>query len=117
MQNINDVGCLCEIIQSKEKLKAVENYQKTFRIQKKLRLDFDVNTCDKQDVIRTLQVAFEGEIILTSYYIENKILDGYLSKHKLGIEIDDYNYEGRNSNYEKSRQLMIREPWNYYYQK
>ena len=26
---------------------------------------------------------------------------------KLGIEIDEYNFESRNSNYEKSRQLMI----------
>ena len=28
-------------------------------------------------------------------------------KCKLGIEVYEYNHEGRNSNYEKSRQLMI----------
>ena len=28
-------------------------------------------------------------------------------KWKLGIEVDEYNHEGRNSNYQKSRQLMI----------
>ena len=54
-----------------------------------------------------MQVAFEGEIILTKYCIENKRLDAYFSKCKLGIEVDEYNHEGRNSNYEKSRQLMI----------
>ena len=41
------------------------------------------------------------------YCIENKRIDAYFSKYKLGIEVDEYNYEGRNSNYEKSRQLMI----------
>ena len=54
-----------------------------------------------------MQVAFEGEIILTQYCIENKRIDAYFSKYKLGIEIDEYNHESRNSNYEKIRQLMI----------
>ena len=54
-----------------------------------------------------MQVAFEGEIILTQYCIKNKRIDAYFSKYKLGIEIDEYNHESRNSNYEKSRQLMI----------
>ena len=54
-----------------------------------------------------MQVAFGGEVILTQYCIENKRLDAYFSKYKLGIEVDEYNHEGRNSNYEKSRQLMI----------
>ena len=54
-----------------------------------------------------MQVAFEGEIILTQYCIENKRLDAYFSNYKLGIEVDEYNHERRNSNYEKSRQLMI----------
>ena len=108
MQNINDVGCLCEMIQSKEKLKAVENHQKDFQnLKRKLGLDPDVVTCDGQDIISALQVAFEGEIILTQYCIENKRIDAYFSKYKLGIEIDEYNHEGKNSNYEKSRQLMI----------
>ena len=54
-----------------------------------------------------LQVAFEGEIILTQYCIENKRLDAYFSKCKLGVEFDERNHEGRNFYYEKSRQLMI----------
>ena len=58
-------------------------------------------------MISALQVALEGEIILTQYCIENKRLDAYFSKYKLGIEDDEYNHESRNSNYEKSRQLMI----------
>ena len=54
-----------------------------------------------------MQVAFEGEITLTQYCVENKRLDAYFSKCKLGIEVDEYNHEDRNSNYEKFRQLMI----------
>ena len=54
-----------------------------------------------------MQIVFEGEIILTQYCIENKRLDAYFSKYKLGIEVDEYNHEDRNSNYEKCRKLMI----------
>ena len=38
-----------------------------------------------------MQVAFEGEIILTQHCIENKRNDAYFSKCKLGVEIDDTN--------------------------
>ena len=54
-----------------------------------------------------MQTTFEGEIILTQYCIENKRIDAYFSKYKLAKEIDEYNHEARNSNYEKNRQLMI----------
>ena len=54
-----------------------------------------------------MHTTFEGEIILTQYCIKNKKIDAYFSKYKLEIEIDEYNHEGKNSNYEKSRQLMI----------
>ena len=53
-----------------------------------------------------MQVALEGEVILTQYCIENKRLDAYFSKYKLGIEVGEVNHEGRKSNYEKSGQLM-----------
>ena len=85
------------MIQLKKKIKVVENHPK----------DFYVITCGEQDIISALKVAFEGEIFITQYCIQNKILNAYFSKNKLGIEIDEYNYEGRNPNYEKSRQLMI----------
>ena len=70
-----------------------------------LGLDPDVVTCDKQDITSALQIAFEGEIILTQHCIKNKRIDAYFSKHKLGIEVDEYYHEGRNSEYEQSRQL------------
>ena len=54
-----------------------------------------------------MQVAFEGKIILTQYCIENKRLDAYLPKYKLEIEVDKYDHESRNPNYEQIRQLMI----------
>ena len=108
MQNINDVGCLCEMIQSNEKSKAVENHQKNFQnSKKKLGLDPDVVTCDEQDIISVVQVVFEGEIILTQYCIKKKRLDAYFPKYKLGIEVDEYNYEGRNFENKQSIQLMI----------
>ena len=90
------------------KIKSCRKSSKRFlEFKKKLGLDPNVVTCDEQDIINTLQVVFEGEIIFTQYCIENKRLDAYFSNHKLGIEVDEYNHEGRNSNYEKSRQLMI----------
>ena len=54
-----------------------------------------------------MQVAFEGEIILTQHCIKNKRIDAYFSKYKLGIEVDEYNHEGRNFEYEQSIQFMI----------
>ena len=93
--------------QLKEKLKAVENHQKRFQNLKKLGLDPDVVTCDEQDIISALQVAFEREIILTQYCIENKTLDAYFSKYQLGIEVDEYNHEGRSFEYEQSRQFIM----------
>ena len=74
---------------------------------RKLRLDINSVTCDEQDIISTLQTTFEGEIIITQYWIENKRLDAYFSKYKLAIEVDEYNHEDRDSNYEKNRQSMI----------
>ena len=55
-----------------------------------------------------MQIAFEGEIIHTRYCIKNKRLDVYFSKYKLGIEVDEYNHEGRNSEYKQSKQFMIK---------
>ena len=81
--------------------------KKNLEFKKRLGLDTDVVTCDEQDIINTLKVAFEGEIILTQQCIEKKRLDAYFSKYKLGIEVDEYNHEGRNFEYEQSRQLMI----------
>ena len=54
-----------------------------------------------------MQVALEGEIILTQHCIKNKRLDAYFPKYKLGIKVDEYYHEGRNLEYEQSRQLMI----------
>ena len=88
----------------KEKIKSCRNSsKKILEFKKKLWLDPNLVTCDEQDIISTLQVAFEGEIILTQHFI----IDAYFSEYKLGIEIDEYNHESRNFNYEKSRQLMI----------
>ena len=96
------------MIQSKRKIKSCRKSSKRFlEFKKKLGLDPNVVTCDEQDIINTLQIVFEGEIILTQYCIENKRLDAYFSKYKLGIEVDEYNHEGRNFEYEQSKQLMI----------
>ena len=54
-----------------------------------------------------MQVAFKGEIILTQHSSKSKRIDTYFSNYKLGIEVDEYNHEGRNSKYKQSRQLMI----------
>ena len=63
--------------------------------------------CDEQDIISALQVAFEGETILNQHCVKKKRLDAYFSKYKLGIEVDEYNHEGRNFEYKLSGQFMI----------
>ena len=57
------------------KIKSCRKSSKIFLdFKKKLGLDPDVVLCDEQDIISPLQVAFEGEITLTQYCIENKRL-------------------------------------------
>ena len=91
----------------KSKIKSCrKSSKKILEFKKRLELEPDVVTCDEQDFISALQVAFEGEIILTQHCIKNKRIDAYFSKYKLGIEVDEYNHEGRNFEYEQSRQLM-----------
>ena len=94
------------------KIKSCRKSSKRFlEFKKKLGLDPNVVTCDEQDIISAFQVAFEWEIILTQYCNENKRIDVYFSKYKLGIvEVDEYNQESRSSNYEKSRQSIIESP-------
>ena len=83
------------------KIKSCRKSSKLFlEFKEKLGLDSDVVTCDEQDIISALQVAFDREI-------RKKRIDAYSSKDKLGIEVNGYNHEGRNSKYEQSRQLMI----------
>ena len=53
------------------------------------------------------KLHLKEKLFLLSIVIENKRLDAYFSNYKLGIEVNEYNHEGINSNYEKSRQLMI----------
>ena len=53
-----------------KKIKSCRKSSKTFlEFKKKLRLDPNLVTCDEQDIISALQVAFEGEILLTQYCI------------------------------------------------
>ena len=93
---------------SVEKKKSCRKPSKRFlEFKKELGLDPNLITCDEQDIISALQVVFEGEIVLTQYCIKNKRIDACFSKYKLGIEVDEYNHESRNPNYEKSRQLII----------
>ena len=80
--------------------------KKISEFKRRLGLDPDVVTCDEQDIISALQVAFTEEIIHTQYCIENKGLDAHFPKYKLEIEVDEYNHEGRNFEYEQSRKFM-----------
>ena len=73
MQNINGVGVFVRNDFVERKNKSCRKPSKTFlEFKKKLGLDPNVVTCDKQDIINALQVVFEGEIIITQYCIENK---------------------------------------------
>ena len=59
--------------------------------------------CDEQDIINALKIAFEGETILIQHCIKKKRLGAYFSKYKIGIEVNEYNHEGKNFKYEQSR--------------
>ena len=54
---------------------------------------------------------FEGETIITQYSIKNKRLDAYMPEYKIGIEVDEYNHEYRNFNYEESRTKIMKLLW------
>ena len=91
-----------------KKIKSCRKSSKRFlEFKKKLGLDPDVVTCDKQDIIIILHDKFEGETINTQHSIKNKILGAYMPEYKIGIEIDEYNHKYRNFNYEESRTKMI----------
>ena len=78
----------------------MENHPKDFdNLQKKLGLDPNLVTCDENDIISALQVAFEGKIIRTQYCIGNKRIDAFFSEYKLGIEVNEYNHKSTNSNF------------------
>ena len=81
--------------------------EKFLKFKEQLGLDPFKIPCDEEHIISALQAAFEGEIIHTQYCIENKRLDAYLPKYKLGIEVDEYDHEYRDTEYERSRQLMM----------
>ena len=89
------------------KVKSCRKTEESLKFKEKLGLDPYKITCDEQDIISKLQIAFEGEIVHTQYCIENERLDAYLPKYKGGIEIDEYDHEYRDSKYEQSRQLMM----------
>ena len=66
------------------KIESCKKSPKIFlKLKKKLGLDPDVVICDEQDIISALQVAFEGEIIVTQHCFKNKRIDAYFSKYKL----------------------------------
>ena len=50
---------------------------------------------------------FEVETIITQCSIKNKRPDAYMPEYKIGIEIDEYNHEYRNVNYEESSTKVI----------
>ena len=58
-----------------------------------------------------MQVAFEGEIMHTQYWAQNKRLNFYFSEHKLKVEIDEYGHADRDIACEQSRKLMIKKYW------
>ena len=90
------------------KIKSCRKSSKVFlEFKKKIGLDVNSVTCDEQDIKSTLQTAFEGEIILIQYCIENKRIDAYFPKYKLAIEVNEYNHEDGDSTYEKNTQLML----------
>ena len=79
------------MILTKKKISSCRKSSKRFlEFKKKLGLDPNVVSCDEQDIISALQVAFEGEIILTHYWIENKRMKNKIFKHMPAISKNVY---------------------------
>ena len=77
------------------------------KFKEKLGLDTSEYSFDEQNIIGALQAAFQGEIMHTQYWVQNKRLDFYFSEHKVEVEIDEYGHGDRHFECEQSRQLMI----------
>ena len=92
------------------KIESCRKSSKRFlELKKKLGLDPNLVACDEQDIISTLQVAFEGEIILSQQCIENKRIDAYLIIESHGITIIRTNSDA--ADFEMNR--LINQIYNY----
>ena len=97
-----------DLVERKIKSRRVSS-KKVLEFKEKLGLDPNCYVFLKQDIISALQIAFEREIMHTQYCVQNKRLDLYFPKCKLGIEINNYGHVDRNFEDEQSKQLMIEE--------
>ena len=96
------------LVQRKIKSRRVSS-KKVLEIKEKLGLDPNCYVFLEQDIISAMQIAFEREIMHTQYCVQNKRLDLYFPKCKLGTEINNYGHVNRNFEDEQSKQLTIEE--------
>ena len=96
------------LVQRKIKSRRVSS-KKVLEIKEKLGLDPNCYVFLEQDIISAMQIAFEREIMHTQYCAQNKRLDLYFPKCKLGTEINNYGHVDRNFEDEQSKQLTIEE--------
>ena len=78
------------LVERKIKIRRVSS-KRFFEFKEKWRLDPNKYSFDEQDIISALHILFEGKIMHTQDCVQNKRLDLYLSKRKLGIEIGSSN--------------------------
>ena len=70
MQDFKNVECLChDLVERKSKSRRVSS-KKVLELKEKLVLDPNEYSFDEQDTINALQVAFEGEIMQTQYFVQ-----------------------------------------------
>ena len=96
------------LVQRKIKSRRVSS-KKVLEIKAKLGLDPNCYVFLEQDIISAMQIAFEREIMHTQYCVQNRRLDLYFPKCKLGTEINNYGHVDRNFEDEQSKQLTIEE--------
>ena len=72
----------------KKNYKSQSIINKILESKEKLGLDPNEYNFDEDNIVSALQHTFQGEIIHTQYSVQNKILDLYFPKRKIGIEID-----------------------------
>ena len=67
----------------------------------------DVIKTKQQPVLEPIKDVFEGENVQSEYYILCYRVDLYFHDYKLVIDVDEFDHNVRDINYERRRQKVI----------
>ena len=68
----------------------------------------------QQTVVGSIKDAFEGENMQSEYYKLGYRIDLYFHDYRLTIETDEFDHCDRDIEYEKEKEKILKEKFNYY---